>query len=178
MYLVAVLDILSAKLQTEGNEINSTEYGGFFRAFLNVYKVGSRRINQLKNVSANGAYKSKRTKGDEEDSDIEYVPIKRIKGYSFSVTYQREDIQRSTLIESTSIVEPPSANKPVPENFKQDAHYSADASKIPPRHSTTYYPQEYRVEGNYSINHLPDQQFQNIPNAENWKNIDLNVALE
>ena len=159
-------------MQTEGNEINSTEYGGFFRAFLNVYKVGSRRINQLKNVSVNGANQSKRTA---KDSDIEFLPVKKIKGYTVNICYQREDIQRLTLIETTSSVEPPSANKPVPESIKQDAHYSADASKIPPRHSTTYYPQQYRVEGNYPINHLPDQQLQN---SGVWNNITLEKVLE
>ena len=113
-YLVSILDVLSAKLQSPGNEINSTEFNGFYREMLNVYKVGSRRVNQLKNIGPNGPIKSsKKRKVDTlECSDIEYVPVKKIKGHSFCITYQSNEIKQLSLQQTNEVTQPPTTSVP------------------------------------------------------------------
>ena len=84
------MDVLSVKLADGTRTINGVEYQGYFREFIKVYKVGSRRLDALRNVTSRGEAPYKKQRLDlppPESKEPEHIKVPKVPGYSITINY-------------------------------------------------------------------------------------------
>ena len=100
-----------ARMEDSEKSLTSEDYNGLFRPVLKVYKVGSRRILDLKNHSDMGQ--------TIKQLDVDFIPVRRINGYKVVISYE----------ESSKPANFPPASPIPPAKRSRD---TTEVSNIPP----------------------------------------------